>query len=51
MQVKEEAIWTITNLSIFSQSFESEFTFAAIELMKIIAVDKIDNLQSWLNLK
>lgn len=51
MQVKEEAVWTITNLSFFSAHFESEFQVAAEAMMEILKVDKIDNLAAILNLK
>lgn len=50
-QMKEEAIWSITNLSMLSSMYESEFSYAAKALMDIVCISKIDNLASLLNLK
>ena len=49
--IKEEAIWAFTNLSILSSPDELEFLPAAYSLMKMIRLEKIDNLGSLLNLK
>jgi hypothetical protein len=48
IQVKEEAVWIITNLALFSQYYEDEFAFALEALMKVIAstsYDKHPNLR------
>lgn len=50
-QMKEEAVWTITNLSMVSSMYEGEFEQAASILMEYLKEDKIDNLASVLNLK
>ncbi|CDW78857.1 importin subunit alpha-2-like [Stylonychia lemnae] len=50
-QSKEEAIWALTNLSIFSGSYEADFMEACEALLHILHSDKIDNLGSLLNLK
>ena len=49
--MKEEAVWTITNLSMVSSMYEREFEEAANALMEFIKIDKIDNLASVLNIK
>ena len=51
MQVKEEAIWSITNLSLMSQYYEERFNIAAHALLEIVKVERIDNLAALLNLK
>jgi hypothetical protein len=48
IQVKEEAVWIITNLALFSQYYEDEFAFALEALMKVIgstSYDKYPNLR------
>ena len=48
IQVKEEAVWIITNLALFSQYYEDEFAFALEALMKVIgstSYDKHPNLR------
>ena len=51
LQVKEEAVWTITNLAILSQYYVGEFVIALEALMKIIQTSRAENLQSWLVLQ
>ncbi|TNV80522.1 hypothetical protein FGO68_gene17177 [Halteria grandinella] len=51
MQVQEEAVWSITNLSFYSSQFEGEFQVAAQALLQLLRVGRIDNLAAILNLK
>jgi hypothetical protein len=44
LQVKEEAVWIITNLAVLSQQYESEFMIAVEALMLIIQTTKHDIL-------
>ncbi len=50
-QVKEEAVWVVTNLSMFSSQFQAEFEIVACAMIQVILLDKIDNLAALLNLK
>jgi hypothetical protein len=51
MQVKEESIWAITNLSTVSSDYEGEFEYAVRAIVEIIKLQKIDNLSALLSLK
>ncbi len=49
--MKEEAVWTITNLALKSSEYESEFEEVARAMIEIVKLNKIDNLGALLNLK
>eukprot|EP00347_Sterkiella_histriomuscorum_P013623 403364010 len=50
-QLQEEAIWALTNMSIFSGQYEAEFLIVCDALLMILHSEKIENLGSVLNLK
>jgi len=49
--VTEEAIWTVTNLSMLAPQYEEDFMSAVVALLQIMECQKMDNLNSLLNLK